>query len=630
MKFCIIFITAFLCFIFSTESVAQLTTTQRQDLPFKNLIVNPEFENGKAGWTVTGGDTFSATSTTVKRELGTRYLTWDSAGADRRLYHTAITVDDQIAGANGLCEYRIKVPSGSATHLVRVYDGTNVLVSQTITNNSSVAETTSVTFNFPTSGTVYCELISVAADEPSINIYSAYFGRNYRLGTSGQATFWGSQTIAGKASCYFTGTNSTSYNNYAADSDCNTPTLTGYATTTAGKKPAISFASLPPGRYEFKAQFVGDVSAVDIGCAYRFSDGTNTTNGVYSSPPGSAGNAVNARTVIGFITYNSTKSAPTIELQASTVTGSGTCDITDTQTPVGIEITVYRYPLESETTYSTDVLPASWQGKHQDNCSFPRTNTALGDPTSDATCTFTEQVNNNFATVSSYSSAGNNLPGITFTPKKTGRFLVKASFGVESASTGVCAVRLTDGTSVIDENAVESTSSNDTKPMTLIGLLNITSATSTTIKLQTACSTSSVTIQDSGGAVDAAIQWSIIALDQSFPAANFTGNVTNTGSGSLRIISAKLNCDSASAITSQSNGSSSISSIGNISSGSCAVTLASSTFSETPVCIGNLVGSNRYFSVTASSSTSVSMSCANTDTSACGSFDAYLICMGAK
>ncbi len=69
----------------------------------------------------------------------------------------------------------------------------------------------------------------------------------------------------------------------------------------------------------------------------------------------------------------------------------------------------------------------AWTGHHLNDCVFTRTNTVYGDLAADATCTFAENTNINFGTVTSYQIGGNNAPGIVVTPKYPGVYQVCAS-----------------------------------------------------------------------------------------------------------------------------------------------------------------------------------------------------------
>ena len=78
------------------------------------------------------------------------------------------------------------------------------------------------------------------------------------------------------------------------------------------------------------------------------------------------------------------------------------------------------------------------------------------------------------------------------------------------------------------------------------------------------------------------IHWEVYPINQGIPAPILVGSVTSNTNSSERVERATVRCFSTSSISSQSG--SWISSIGNISSGTCALTIASGIFSATPTC----------------------------------------------
>ena len=84
----------------------------------QNKLVNPGFENGKYGWTASGGAT-AAANATAKGE-GTFGYEWNSNGAAQTLLSTAYTIEAQLKGKNGLAYCGFIVPSGAAVKVVWV------------------------------------------------------------------------------------------------------------------------------------------------------------------------------------------------------------------------------------------------------------------------------------------------------------------------------------------------------------------------------------------------------------------------------------------------------------------------------------------------------------------------------
>lgn len=163
---------------------AALTDYDRQELAVKNWLApfNSGFESGKAKWTASGG-TLAAVTSGTNLLVGKGSATWDSGSAAQTLASQTITIEKGYYGQN--CEAGIvaQTPSGTATHTVQAYDGTNILVSATIVS-STTPRLNTVNFPCPQSGTVALRLVSVAADEPLIALDDAYLGLARNVGST--------------------------------------------------------------------------------------------------------------------------------------------------------------------------------------------------------------------------------------------------------------------------------------------------------------------------------------------------------------------------------------------------------------------------------------------------------------
>lgn len=160
----------------------------------------------------------------------------------------------------------------------------------------------------------------------------------------------------------------------------------------------------------------------------------------------------------------------------------------------------------------------SWIGYHSSttNNTFTVTSNGFADFTNsgDSTTALTEIDNSNFGTVTSYGGTGaSELPGIIFTPGATGRYFVKASFTINAQNgNNVYGIRLTDGTTVLDVQ--EMFNAGQTYfTVTLSGILNISSLSSKTIKVQ-GSNSGSGTINMTNAIItgDRLINWSIYRI----------------------------------------------------------------------------------------------------------------------
>jgi len=194
MKFLTQWLLVFLTVLNPIFSSAALTDFDRQELPVKNWLApyNSGFESSKAKWTASGG-TFAAVTSGTNLLVGKGSATWDGSSSSQTLTSQTITIEKGYYGQN--CEAGIvaQVPSGTATHTVQAYDGTNILVSATIVS-STTPRLNTVNFPCPQSGTVALRLVTVASDEPLIAIDDAYLGLARNVGSTQLISEWTSYT----------------------------------------------------------------------------------------------------------------------------------------------------------------------------------------------------------------------------------------------------------------------------------------------------------------------------------------------------------------------------------------------------------------------------------------------------
>ncbi len=506
----------------------------------------------------------------------------------------------------------------------------DVYQSQLITSN----------FVIPSSATqirVGFHFASTSATAVTFNFDDVIIGPPANIGQVSQAQFIGAAYYEFAASCAGWTRSSTTLGDMASDTDCTAPVVTsnpgpGTISTTDANLPQFTVTGLPPGTY--RAIISAPVQSTSGGYALAsISDGTTTAPG--SSTFTSAG-ALENFTVEGWFTYTAAGDR-TFKFQAAE--NDGTALFLDmTTTPNRVSFTLTRYPATSEVAYRPDTIANSWSGYHGGaNCEFSRTSTTLGDFTADADCNLTEVVNNNFGTVTSYNSAGSELPGITFTPSKVGTYKVCAVFNASGgAVNNPLAYQLLDASSVVvaETLAVTINVAQWFQSNTLCGLYKATSTASKTLKIygSSAANTNLMTMgTNAGGLSRSVIEWSIFQIDQQIPAPLIINSVTNSSTGVTRTEYAKLNCDASSAITSQLG--SWVSSAGNVASGACIFTLLPTAFSAAPYCVvadTNVASDPITLSVNATSSTSVTIDCADNAGTDCTAYDVTLACTGAK
>ena len=144
-----------LTYITFTQSVfATLNDVDKGDIFNKNLLSNGGFEKNKYGWTASAG-TFAITKSSPM--VGRAHATWDAAASADTLISSA-TIPTGMYGRNGVASCLFKTASGTATHTIQAYDGTNILSSVAVTSSTTPTRA-SANFIFPSSGSIYWECI---------------------------------------------------------------------------------------------------------------------------------------------------------------------------------------------------------------------------------------------------------------------------------------------------------------------------------------------------------------------------------------------------------------------------------------------------------------------------------------
>lgn len=556
-----------LTFLICFKALATPNNVDKAFLVAKNQLSNPGFENGKAFWTASAGTFAIVTSGSNLLEGGVS-ATWDAAASSDTLSSTLADIPNGLYGKPGVGYCDIMTPSGTATHSLQVYDGTNILATQTVTSNTSPVRAY-VHFLYPLSGQIRLRLYA-NADEPSISIDSCYLGNSE-----------GVSLIPAKPQDMF----SAKISSADAVSAENVDWINGNCTDATAGEQTCTFNS--------------GIFTVAPNCAC-----TNNTNG--SGDLTCHVTAVSSTSVTFMSSNNNTNS--------------------DLDSIVHCQKAGVDSP---SVAYKPDTLASSWSGYHDDTCSWPRTNTALGAPTDDASCALTTVASQNFGTVS---TSGSVSPAITFTPKSAGRYLVTAQLLITGGSASWIAARMTDGTTTLADCSHTVAVGNGGN-CTLQGIQIASSTSAITISIQTAANTGTVTIDEGSAAnTGVSIRWHIVKLDQQIPSPLLVNSVVSKYSGVMGVETANLNCDAGSAITSQSG--TWISSIGNVASGACTVTLAASVFSAAPTCFINdtvVVNPANILSASATSSTSVTIDCdaAATGTD-CTAYDVNFMCIGPR
>lgn len=187
MRQLIAFVYLFVSLFTSLPASAALTDFDRQEIAAQNILApyNSGFEAGKANWTASAG-TLTRVITGSNLLTGKGSATWDAAASGNTLTSKAVTIPNGLYGRNCEASIVVMTPSGTATHSLQAYDGSNILVTNTIISSTTPKPNT-VYFPCPTSGTIALRLYA-NANEPLLVVDEAYLGIATGVASSNYST----------------------------------------------------------------------------------------------------------------------------------------------------------------------------------------------------------------------------------------------------------------------------------------------------------------------------------------------------------------------------------------------------------------------------------------------------------
>jgi len=617
-----------LCLLSLTAN-ASLSEPDRAIYTQRNYLTNPGAENSTASWTASGG-TFTTNTAAANVDAGNASFSWDS-GASSQTMATAlytITAGSGLSGAPGVASCRFKCATGNCTHTIQAYDGTNILSSATITSTNSVFQRTSSNFVFPTSGAIQLRISSTASDEPPLYIDKCFMGlaEDFNIFQVSQATLYGSAFTPLTANCTWARTGSTTLGDFTAIAACPVATVTGQASAPATKIPAITFSSLPAGEYYIVAtgSFFGSAGTGAHHFTWTMSDGTSLTGKTaFISSNLTGTNYVSSLIVAGRLSYTTSQSNITIQLQCQNITSSTDTCLIDNRVS-DLQILVYRFPTASQTVYGPDNVAwnvdANIRGANPSlgvtdvlsyteitNAGLTLVNNSAGNTTAQIACASGTASTGTTCSV-------NESVGIAFVLPVAGKVKACASFSHEfnltltgtvtptfqiSETSNTSSAVITNGNErLATGSALAGVAQEARNPIKLCSVFNFQSSGQKTLRLNytqstTATITSNIIMADAagGGAGNRDIHWEVYPLTQNFPAPLLVGSVTSNSSGLERVERASFGgstvdnsvCSSSPCTIWRQSGAW-LSSITRNTTGSYSPVINSGIFSATPSC----------------------------------------------
>jgi len=426
----------FCCLCVSDLGLARLGHVYQQHLPKYNMLLNPGGEHGKQFWSVTGSGTLTVDKTTPM--AGQASLQWDASATGEYLTSssTGATIPIVLRGQD--CEIRMKyLYSGTAgDYQLYAYDGTGNVHEKLdipLSPSASVPSVARAAFACPESGTLQFRMESTA-NGGVIEIEEMWVGSNVQNFDYSTAEEYGyAKHDEGDTGCLWNG-GSSSWDDYPADGDCD-----GVFETVRGKIehpstliPGITVPSLEAGNYQIfmYAKFQTDGSH---DCAWRWSDGTD-----YSGLIKSDVNTDHNQNLIGTFSYDTAQTDVTFRVQRKRNSGGSNCYLNNDGTDEWIEISLYRFPLESQKAVSIDTTPFEVRGNIGGaNISLSTSDVATYTHIEDSGLDMTLQTGSRPAEIPCTigestgltCSSGNEVLGVSWFPDRAGTYRICFAFG---------------------------------------------------------------------------------------------------------------------------------------------------------------------------------------------------------
>lgn len=598
----------------------------------QNILQNPGFE-GTGDWTASGGATTAINTTAVG--TGSKGYDWDSNSASQTLSSDSVTIPNGLKGKSGVVSCAIKTVSGTATHTLQAYDGTNIVASSTITSDTNSFARTALNFVFPSSGSIVLRLVSVASNEPEIYIDDCYMGlaEGFNIGSVSQASFFGSITYAATANCNWqnSGNATQTYQNFSADTDCPTPTVSGFVSAPGTKIPAAVISSLPPGNYMVVATgvFQGGATAIN-NAVFRLHDGTNPLNGVSTTNIGTntSSNETGAGPVIAYVNYTAPQSNVTIQMQSANYAGVSATQQINTNSNA-FNISIYRFPTSEETAYRPELSNVWGSTYWPDGTSNFSTTSA-----SYTAVTAASMLGTAVRTGQATACSDTNAVCQKFTTIPAGCYKVEYSGPLGAGGDTACLSSIYDGSTDYDIATVYGAGvAYGTNGHTVICYSSQQTNKEFTLRTKRVIATSgSCEVNTS---LNASHNLTFTPMDFKLPAPVLVGSVTSNSTSAIRVEGASLAAPSGGACAVTEVGGSDWLN-GNCTSGAtgvCTCTLNSGVFSSAPKCqisIENLAAANSRDEQITSTSTSTIVTFTATTGGTAVNNDVFIMCMGPR
>lgn len=595
-----------LMLVVSTAFGSNLRTTDFQQSlnarALRNYIKNSGAEKNTLNVTASGGTLARSTSTPIEGDAS--FVVTGSAGGQTFTW----AADDFQAGVLGqTCEalfYYTGTGSGYKAYVKMA--GVQVSDTATLLDQTTVVAPVSLLFPCGTSTTddptVVIESLSSSS---ALRVDSVYLGRAVSIGSSAQAQVVVAATLSGDQSISSTNPTTLVFDTASKNVYGELNTSTGVTTVKRAGTIVVSAQS----RWS-------NFTTADTNVMMIRKNGSNVCRSALPS------STIQATLVMAGCSIN-VVAGDTIDLQVDSSTDSSYTIVSSIDTYVTMQWGPGVAALT--TVQTTQDLSGFGKSAATANCSWTSTSGSMAAFSADSDCP-------TITTSGNVSAPGTKIPAVVATSILPGRYKVEVSGLIASLFTTTsttCNFEIHDGTSSGGIITLVKSEAGTQQANVLVGQFEYTSTqTSKTFQVRAQRSAGGGTCSLDGTTND--VIFNLIPINQGLPKPYVTGSTFFGRPYVVKKGFTQLNCDSSSAIT--SNPDSMVSSIGNVSSGACTVTLNTGYFSTLDGCIlsrqSSSATSDAILRANAASATSVVIGCKNDTNTDCTAYDVYMECTG--
>jgi len=264
------------------------------------------------------------------------------------------SLDRAMKGQNCQVKFDYKLTKGAgATVLVRLMDGSAIASELELIDE---ADARPVSMNFacsdPSTADYTVRFIqTVATTESILNVTNVYLGKADNISNINQAELYTEAYIQPASNCTYSGVSDT-YASFGPDTDCNFLSIEyGKGSPPDTKIPAIKYEHLPAGRYKVTMKFQVQNPTSNGICFFRINDGVSNKGTSMHRQSGTG--EYTTQVVSGVFEYDTPQTNKKFELFYLEPAAT-TCTVPIEDTNRVFQLTVERYPLDSQQVLSVD------------------------------------------------------------------------------------------------------------------------------------------------------------------------------------------------------------------------------------------------------------------------------------